>query len=160
MLLDRVAHDRSAFDSGEPTLDEWLRERASNAARNDSARTYVICDATRVVAYHSMCTFSVEPADAPPGVRVGSHPILAILIARLAVDREYQRRGLGEHLLADALVRAVRVADDVAAKIVVVHALHEAAAGFYVRSGFQPFNEAHPRTLFLTIKDVRRTVAD
>src|SRR5688500_8299712 len=96
-------HDRSAFDSGEPPLDRWLREHAGQSDRKDGARTYVVCDGSRVVGYYSLCTYSVEPDVAPKKVRIGGHQIPAILLARLAVDRSCQGRGLGRRLLMDAL---------------------------------------------------------
>ena len=64
-------HDLSAFDCGVPALDEWLRHRA---LKNESrfSRTYVVCEADRVVAYYCISAGavrrSVRGAAAPGGI--------------------------------------------------------------------------------------------
>lgn len=157
--LDRRLHDRSSFDSGEPSLDRWLRENAGQAMKQDSARTYVICDeANRVMGYYSLCAFQVESAVAPKRIRVGSYPVPAVLLARLAVDRSQQGLGLGGYLLLDALGTAAAVAAAVGARVMVVHALHDPAAQFYRKYGFQAF-ETDPLSLYLPMQDIRATLA-
>ena len=52
-------HDLSAFDCGEPALNDWLRHRA---LKNESrfSRTYVVCEGNRVVAYFCISAGAVE----------------------------------------------------------------------------------------------------
>jgi GNAT superfamily N-acetyltransferase len=150
-------HDRTAFDSGEPALDTWLRHHAGQSGRRDAARTYVAAEDARVVGYYSVCAFSVECADAPPALRAGRHPVPAVLVARLAVDRAHQGRGLGSLLLLDALFVAAAVSERIGARVAAVHALHDRAAAFYAAHGFRPF-ESDPLTLYLPLRDIRRTL--
>lgn len=42
---------RAEFDSGEPSLDDWLKRRAVKNQRNDASRTYVVCDGEAVFGY-------------------------------------------------------------------------------------------------------------
>jgi ribosomal protein S18 acetylase RimI-like enzyme len=155
--LDVPKHDRGPFASGEPALDEWLKKLAGQATRRDGARTYVACDGARVVGYYSLCAFQLERESAPEQAQFGALPVPAILLARLAVDREWQGSGLGRRLVVHAAATAVAVADLVGARVLVVHALHEVAAGFYRRLGFAPF-ETRPLSLYLTMKDIRETL--
>ena len=37
-------HQLDAFDSGEPSLDEWLRRRARANQASDASRTFVVTD--------------------------------------------------------------------------------------------------------------------
>jgi predicted N-acetyltransferase YhbS len=157
--FDPSSHDRSAFDSGEPALDAWLRERAGQAQRKDTARTYVASDGGDVVGYYSLCAFALEPASAPAPIAQGRLPVPAVLLARLAVDVRWQGRGVGSALLLDALVVSAQVADVVGAHVMAVHALHDRAARFYVRHGFTPF-DADPLTLYLPMKDIRRSLQE
>jgi predicted GNAT family N-acyltransferase len=53
------------------------------------------------------------------------------LLGRLAVDQSTKGKGLGEHLLLDALHRSLAHADQIAAMAVVVDAKDESAAAFY-----------------------------
>ena len=156
--LDLSAHDRTQFLCGEPTLDEWIRRFAGQAPRRDGARTYVVCDGPRVIAYYSVCAFQVERDVAPPRVVFGGHPVPAILLARLAVDRSAQGLGMGSWLLLDALSLTASVAERIGARVVVVHALHDRAAAFYLRYGFVRF-DSRPLSLYLPIQDVRATLA-
>jgi len=82
-----------------------------------------------------------------------------VLIARLAVDRRHQGHRLGSRLLAEALRRAVAASDAVAARLVVVDAIDEAAAGFYRRWGFVDVPE-NPLRLYRKIADIRRSLED
>lgn len=85
------------------------------------------------------------------------HRIPTILVARLAVDRRFQGRKLGTRLLAEALRRAVAASDAAAARVVVVDAIDERAAGFYRERGFIESPE-DPLRLFRKISDIRRTI--
>ncbi|MBU0500234.1 MAG: GNAT family N-acetyltransferase [Gammaproteobacteria bacterium] len=76
-----------------------------------------------------------------PGVRLG----------RLAVDRQYQDKGLGELLLVDALTRARRIYTEADGIGLFVDALDEQAAGYYRRFGFQSAPD-NPLVLLLSAK--------
>ena len=76
-----------------------------------------------------------------------------LLLARLAVDRRFQGRGLGHELLRDAMVRSISVSDQVGVRGVLVHAKNDAARRFYERFDFEPLpgDEFH---LVMLMKDL------
>jgi len=76
-------------------------------------------------------------------------------LGRLAVDRGFQRRGLGERLLLDALHRAWTVAREVASFAVFVEAKDESSSAFYKRFGFIPLPDDGLR-LFLPMATLDR----
>jgi len=78
------------------------------------------------------------------------YPVPAVLLGRLAVDRAYQGRRLGELLLLDAARRVVRASAAIAVYALVVDAKNEEARSFYERYGFRRFPDA-PSRLFLTL---------
>jgi GNAT superfamily N-acetyltransferase len=82
-------------------------------------------------------------------------PIPVIILARLAVDRRYAGQNIGTGMLRDALLRTLQAADIAGIRALLVHALHERAAGFYRARGFvaSPFD---PLVLFLGLDHVRR----
>jgi GNAT superfamily N-acetyltransferase len=157
-LLDEkhAVHD---FDCGNEDLNRWLQRHAVASHKADLARTYVALDDAFVAGYVSLTTGSVRPEDAPKRFARGMprYPIGTILIARLAVDRRYQGRRLGSRLLADALRRALAASDTAAARLVVVDAIDDGAAGFYRRWGFIDTPE-NPRRLYRKVSDVRASL--
>jgi len=155
----RAEHDAAAFASGQhDTLDSWLRERALTS-EGLSARTYVIFDAAapqRIVGYYTITTAMEQRAALPSAKlrRAMPEQVPLLLIARLAVDREWQGLGLGGDLLGDALRRCFAASVIAGARGIAVHAIDEAAAGFYERHGFlrSPLGEL---TLILPIETLR-----
>ena len=128
------------MDSGEPELDTWLREHAAGAEARRVARTFVWCrfDDDVAVGYYSLAGHRLVRDDLPKSIGRGSPAeVPAVLLARLAIDASLQGQGLGGALLADALTRVVAATELVAARFVVVDALHESAATFYEHHGFR-----------------------
>ncbi len=92
----------------------------------------------RVIGYVSIALV-VEQRVAPPEVTVRRgmvDHVNFLLIARLAIDRDFHGLGLGGDLLRDALRRCAAAAESVGARAVVAHAIDGAAVGFYARHGF------------------------
>lgn len=152
-------HDLGGFDCGNGELDRWLSDHALASQRADLARTYLVLDGDSVAAYVSLTTGSIRPDAAPRRYARGMprYPLPTILIARLAVDRRYQRRRLGSRLLAEALRLAVAASDTAAARLVVVDAIDDQAAAFYRRWGFIEVPE-NPNRLFRKIGDIRNSL--
>lgn len=152
----RADHVSELFDSGTPSLDDWLKRRALANEPAGASRTFVACDGKRVIGYYSLAATSVSHAIAPSKVRRNMpDPIPAILIGRLAIDRAWQGRKIGIGLLQDAVTRAVRVAESVGVRAILVHAISEEAKRFYERFGFRP-SPIEPLTLMMTVEEVRR----
>ncbi|MGQ0745099.1 MAG: GNAT family N-acetyltransferase [Acidimicrobiales bacterium] len=154
-----VHHDLRAFDSGNAELDAWLRRHALAAQRMDSARTFVAIQNSRVLGYFSLTMGSVLRKEAPAKLVRGlpGYPIGMVLVARLAVDRSEQRRGIGALLLSQALRKAVTAGQTAAARFVVVDAIDDEATSFYERFGFVAAPD-HQRRLYRRIKDIRASI--
>ena len=152
-------HDVSAFDCGREELNEWLQRHALASQRSDSAQTYVLCQGTAAVGYYALVAGSVDREDAPGRVGKGMprHPIPVLLLARLAVDRSLQGRGIGAVLLRDALVRAASGAEIIGARALVVNAKDDEVRAFYERYDFEP-SPIHPLQMFLLMKDLRAAI--
>jgi ribosomal protein S18 acetylase RimI-like enzyme len=101
----------------------------------------VVCSAEepdRVVGYFSIPA-AVEQGNALPSAKLRRgmpEQVPPLLIGRLAVDAEWQGRGLGSALLADALRRSFTASEIAGVRGVVAHAIDEAAVAFYERHGF------------------------
>ena len=147
-------HDLSAFDCGEPALNDWLRHRA---LKNESrfSRTYVVCAGNRVVGYFCISAGSVERGAAPGRVRRNAPDLIPVsIIGRLAVSLDHAGKGLGADLLSDALRRIAVASQSIGIGAVLVQAKDEAAKRFYLRCAeFIEYPE-DSRTLFLPIETV------
>lgn len=153
------AHDASAFDSGEAELDDWLRKEAATSAARNITRTYVWHAGGRVVAYYAVMPHSIEADGLPRRKRGGqSGTIPCYLLAKLALDRSLQGQSLGSQLLASAVVRLAAGGYELGGRFIVVDALHERAASFYVHHGFSPLPGVEGR-LVLAMKDVADSIA-
>ena len=82
-----------------------------------------------------------------------------MILARLAVDKSHQKKGLGRALLKDALLRIFSVSDVVGIRAILVHAKDEAAKKWYLNLDFEP-SPTDPLHLFLLIKDLRAIVQE
>lgn len=156
-----AAHDTSKFDCGKPELTDWLRQYALVNHRAGSARVYVVHRDGRVVGYYALAAASVEREDVPERIKKGlpKHPIPVILLARLAVDKTEQGKGLGAALLKDALARTGRAAAEIGARAMLVHAKDEEAQAFYEHFDFKP-SPTDPFHLFLLMKTLRAIIGN
>lgn len=158
VALDSRSHRTDSFDSGEPSLDIWLRRFAGQSQRRDAARTFVTSqDGREIIGYYTLVAGELTHARATREVARGlstRFPIPVALLARLAVDRRHHGRGIGSSLLLDALERTLLASEHVATRAVVVDAISDVAAGFYMHHGFRPLSD-EPRTLMIHLGEIR-----
>ncbi len=132
-------HDVASFDSGEALLDDWLRERAFDNLNSGASRTYVACPSgsQRVAAYYALAMGSIAARDVTARMRRNMpREIPSVILGRLAVDRSVQGYGLGARMLRDAVLRSLRAAGEISARLVIVHAISARAEAFYLHHGF------------------------
>jgi GNAT superfamily N-acetyltransferase len=147
-------HDLSEFDCGEPALNDWVPHRA---LKNESrfSRTYVVCEANRVVGYFSISAGAVERAASPGKLRRNAPDTIPVsVIGRLAVSRNHAGKGLGADMLADALRRIAVASQSIGIGAVLVHAKDDGAKRFYMKCAEFIEYPDHSRTLFLPIETV------
>ncbi len=138
------------FDCGRPELNDWLVTRALKSDRDRVARTFVVCEPGErgVIGYYCLSAYAVVRSSAPGALsRNAPDPVPAVLLGRLAVDRRWQGMRLGSSLLHDAVANAGAAAQRIGLRAMVVDAIDDTAADFYVRHGFKPFPDL-PLRLF------------
>ena len=151
-------YELDTFQCGEPALDDWLRRRVLPNQERGATRTRVLADGRLVVGYYALATGGVSVAEAPGRIRRNMpDPIPVMVLGRLAVDRTWQGRGLGLDLLADAVRRTLQAAEIAGIRVLLIHAMHERAAQWYVRAGFRP-SPLQPLTLMLLLADARASL--
>ena len=155
-------HERSTFSCGVDTLDRYIKERASQDQRRNTARVFVATSgaSASVIGYYTLSSAGIELGALPPDLdrRLPRYPqVPCVLIGRLAVDRDHQGTGLGARLLRDALRRILAWHTEIGAWAALVDALDEGAVAFYERFGFLRFVD-EPLRLFVPLETVRRAL--
>lgn len=134
-----VDHEIEGFYSGEETLDTWLRERAFANMEASASRTYVICPSgsSKVIGYYAICMGQILNQETVGSMRRNMpRQIPAVILGRLAIDKQWQDQGLGKALLQDAVQRSARAAKQVSARLLIAHAISPEAEAFYLHYGF------------------------
>lgn len=157
------SHDRSAFDCGQPLLNEWLHRQAGQFDRRDLSRTFVATrpDEAMIWGYYAISTHRVLYEDLPDDEAMGLPrlDVPVVLLGRLAVDRSVQGQGLGALLLVDALRRAMHISEQVGIRAVEVDAIDEAARQFYLKFGFRSLLDDQQH-LMMPMHEIRKLKLD
>lgn len=153
-------HRLEGFDCGKPALNDWLLRHARQAQGSGSAKTFVVADEDdRVAGYFSLTVGQVDTLEAPERIRkgIGQYPVPVVILARLAVSRQRQGRGIGVGMLQDTLRRTLVIAEQAGIRAMLTHPIGEDAARFYTRFGFiaSPLRE---QQLILLLKDAKKVV--
>jgi GNAT superfamily N-acetyltransferase len=121
------------------------------------SRTFVAIDPhsptpTRIIAYFTLSACEGITVGLPPKLAKRlPRTIPAVLLGRLAVDREHQGRGFGGTLLAEAIRRVAVTSQEIGIAGMFVDAKDDAAAAFYRKFGFVPL-ASNPHRLFLPLE--------
>ena len=151
-------HQIGDFSSGVVSLDEWLKRRALANQASGAARTFVVCEANKIIGYYALASGAVNVAAAPGRFRRNMpDPIPVVVLARLAVDRAHQGRGLGRALVRDSARRVVHAAHAIGIRGILVHAISAEAKAFYLSLGFDP-SPIESMTLMVTLSDLRKSI--
>jgi GNAT superfamily N-acetyltransferase len=167
--FDPVRHDVSRFSCGNPALDEYVRNTVARDEAQHTAATYVLIDTAapsmphRVFGYYTLNSFSIPRRQARRRDRdrhLGSYdPVPAVLIGRLALDRDFQGRGLGSALLTSALTQILTIREGLGIAVAVVHAIDDTAAAFYEHQGFTHFRD-QPHHLYFPLATFEAALAE
>jgi GNAT superfamily N-acetyltransferase len=118
-------------------------------------------DGARVVAYYAWCMAQIRPVAAPQRLLQGAgrYPQPVALLARLGVDVDHERRGLGVGLLQDVFARLLDLSADIGCRGLLVHAESSDARDFYLHliPDFEP-SPTDDLHLVLLMKDIRRSL--
>jgi GNAT superfamily N-acetyltransferase len=129
-------HAVADFDSGAGPLDTYLKRFALANQMAGAPQTFVAAVNDCVIGYYRLSAASVDGTEAPDTRRDDVMPVM--LLACLAVDRQWQGKGVGAALLRDALRRTRAAADRLGLRAIMVYAKDRASRRFYERFGFDP----------------------
>ena len=158
--LEKAKHDRNRFDCGITALNNYLKIMASQQAKKDNTRTFVLADEQypeHIIGYYTLTMTPIDADILSEKLQKKHYNVTSGgLIARLAVDQKYKGKGFGEWLLIDALRKLLAASETVAFPVVIVDA-KDGAGHFYEKYGFTPFKDTSNK-LFITIADIRASI--
>ena len=154
----RRNHALESFDCGRQELNQYLLRYAWQNQQAGAAQTYVGVVGDAIVGF-TLAAGQVRYDDAPERLTKGlaRHPVPIILLARLAVDRQWQNQGVGKALLRDAMQRTLQAADIAGIRALAVHAKDEEAKRLYEHFDFVP-SPTDSMHLFVLLKALRRSI--
>ena len=124
------------------------------ASLSNSAKTFVLIHDDSVIAFYSLTVGEIVNAEASARLKAGmsnlSIPVL--LLARMAVRKDYQGQGLGKGLLRDAILRTFAISQNAGVRALTTHPVDDNARQFYLKFGFSE-NPHRPNELYLLLKD-------
>ncbi|AKM11976.1 GNAT family N-acetyltransferase [Croceicoccus naphthovorans] len=158
--LLNAAHEVDDFDCGKPSLNHWLKARALANQERGFTAVLVVHEAMRVVGYYGLAPTSVIPGILPRSIRTGQppDPVPCLLLGQLATDLAWAGQGIGSGLLRHALGRCLEAARLVGGRAVIVNAIDDEAAAFWLGKGFLPSRD-DPLVLFQSIGAIAASLA-
>jgi len=148
------AHRLDDFRCTEPALEIWLKQRARRNQLDGASRCYVVCAGEDVVGYYALAAGAVSHEQSPGNVRRNMpDPIPVIVLGRLAVHADRAGQGIGAGLLKDAVLRALRLSQEMGIRALLCHAINEDAKRFYLHHGFV-VSPIEPLTVMLNLAKV------
>ena len=161
----RPSDDRSAFQSGDESLDRFFHKYAGqNQFRHYLGVTYVAADGRRILGFATVAPGQLDVDEIPAAARkkMPRYPLPILRLARLAIDRSAQSLGLGTQLLRFVCQLGVKMSDNYGCAGLVVDAKPE-AVDFYAKYGFVPYealegqseDRPRPTMMFLAMRTIR-----
>ena len=149
-------HAVEVFDCGSEPLNRFLTRFALTNQMASAAQTYLALSGETIIGFHSLAVGEIGHADAPERLVKGlaRHPVPVMILARLAVHKDWQGKGIGAGLLKDAVLRTLQAAEIAGIRAIVVHAKDEAAQRFYRRFNFVE-GLGDPMHMYALIKELR-----
>lgn len=144
-LLDKH-HKRNSFDCGNEALNQFLKQIARQHIQKGISRTFVLVDTEQpeiIISFFTLTLCEVRVEKLPPKfAKKYPSKVPGVKLARLAVSKAYQRQGIGEIMMIEAMKRALIVAQNAGGIGLFVDAKDEAAKTYYSRYGFVSLEDA------------------
>lgn len=134
-------YQKEGFDCGVSELNYFLHHQVSQYMRRQESILYCAIEETsqKIIGFYTLSNLHIYHHDNPTLLK-RQHPYLPIpcaLIGRLAVDKNYQGKGLGADLLLHALKNIKQLSHQIGIAFAIVEAKNQSAKEFYEHYGFQ-----------------------
>ena len=155
-----VEDDRTQFDCGRESLNNWFLRHAWDNHAGDVSRVNVICDVVsgEIVGYVTLSAAQIERAFLSKAQqRNRPDPVPATLLSQLAIHKDHQGQGHAASLLVFALRTSLRAAEIIGSTGVIAHPLDEGVRAFYAKWGFLDLPFDPRRAIFVRMVDLKKS---
>ena len=129
----------ASFESTNTDLNDFLKIDALVDQEWLVSKTYLCCWKKSITGYITLVTdtLEVKVVDEQDGIKgYPYHKYPCVRIARLAVDKTFERRGIGKFLMLAAIGMAIDVSSKIGCRYITVDSKPE-SVGFYGKHGFK-----------------------
>ena len=162
----KPSHHREDFDCGKEPLDNYLKHQVNQDVRRKLAVCFVLTQTEdkreKVKGYYTLSSASISRELIPDRFQKkfpkSYASIPTTLIGRLARDKRFKGKRVGEFLLLDALFKCHESAKTVASFAVIVDPIDAEARTFYEKYGFDHLPDSE--RMFLPMKTVNQLFED
>ncbi|WP_209331240.1 GNAT family N-acetyltransferase [Lunatimonas salinarum] len=158
----KKTHKKKEFDCGKQALNDYLAKIAKQDAEKDVAVCYILeGEDGEVVGYFTLSSGSIPKEEIPEkeSMKLPRYSDIPLaVIGRLAIDKKYQGRKLGDYLLVEAFGEIIKVAEVLGIAGVFVDPIDESAVNYYPKFGFIKLNSSD--RMFLPIATIRELLRD
>jgi ribosomal protein S18 acetylase RimI-like enzyme len=163
--FDPDKHDRTDFSCGVVQVDNYFKRTANKLVKAGNLRLYVMVGPDDgLIGFYAINAHAVKFGELPKKFarnRPGHGSIPAAYISMIGVDQRFSGQGYGGILLADALTRIARAADEIGISVVMLDVLDcgnpdlvERRKRLYTGYGLTPLPSNELR-LFMPLATVR-----
>ena len=132
--------DLTNFDCGDDDLNDFLKNDAWDNQNKWLSATRILHNNEQVIGYFTLIADTINRERLDDHDRVAGYTYLkysCIKLARLAVDKQYQNRGIGKELMVYVFAIARKIVNYEGGKFLTVDAKNSAVS-FYRKFGFVP----------------------
>lgn len=151
-------HQRDSFCCGKNLLDNYFWTQAKQDVKRKLSACFVLVDKNsgKISGYYTLSSNSISndliPESFKKKLPKSYVSIPTILLGRLALDKDFQGKGIGKLLLIDSLKRCYYLSKSIGTFAVIVDPLDIDAEKFYKKYGFITLPDSGK--MFLPIKTI------
>ncbi|MDP8052858.1 GNAT family N-acetyltransferase [Pasteurella atlantica] len=154
--LSELRCNKKTFNSHSLALNHYFHKQASQDEKKNLSKCFVLINEERIIGYYTLSATSVGIHDIPKEnikkeIRYPNIP--AVLLGRLAIDKNFLKQGYGKFLVADAIYKAKNTNLGVA--LLIVDAKDDEAITFYKKLGFIQFMDKEDKLFFPLTKLIK-----
>lgn len=153
-------HNRDNFSCGKDLLDNYFWTQVKQDVKRKLSACFVLVDIEtgNISGYYTLSGNSISndliPESFKKKLPKSYISLPTILLGRLAIDKDFQGKGVGKLLLIDSLKRCYDTSESIGAFAVIGDPLDKEAERFYEKYGFIKLPDSGK--MFLSMKTIEK----